>query len=122
MTNNAYTTLAERYIAIWNEPDAARRQSLIAETYADDATYVDPLMEGAGHAGISAMIGAAQRQFPGLQFNLSSAVDAHHDRLRFSWDLGPQGGPAVAKGTDVATVAGGRLQHVIGFLDLMPGG
>lgn len=113
--------LAERYIAAWNEPDAASRRALIAETFTADARYLDPLMEGSGHDGLAAMIGAAQGQFPGLRFALSGTVDTHHDRLRFSWDLGPEGGAAVAKGTDFAVLADGKIQSVTGFIDMMPG-
>ena len=113
--------LAERYIAAWNEPDAASRRDLIAQTFTADASYVDPLMEGSGHDGLAAMIGAAQSQFPGLRFVLSGNVDAHHDRLRFSWDLGPAGGAAIAKGTDFAVLADGKIHSVTGFLDMMPG-
>jgi hypothetical protein len=35
-------TSIDRYIAIWNETDAKRRQDLIAQTWTEDATYVDP--------------------------------------------------------------------------------
>lgn len=33
---------AARYIAAWNERNVDERRALIAETYTDDATYVDP--------------------------------------------------------------------------------
>ena len=34
------------------------------------------------------MIGAAQQQFPGYRLRLSSSIEAHHDRVRFSWSAG----------------------------------
>lgn len=43
-----FNTLAERYVAVWNETDAARRKALIAETFAEDSFYVDPLMQAVG--------------------------------------------------------------------------
>jgi len=79
------TTLVDNYIAMWNETDADRRRRLVAETVSDDASYIDPLMEGAGIDGITAMIGAAQSQFPGHRFALVAGPDAHHDRVRFTW-------------------------------------
>ena len=36
---NEFTDLIDRYIAIWNETDAARRRDLIARTWTEDAAY-----------------------------------------------------------------------------------
>jgi hypothetical protein len=41
--------IADRYIAVWNETDPARRRALLAEGWTENATYVDPLMAGEGH-------------------------------------------------------------------------
>lgn len=116
-----YTELADRYIAVWNEADEGRRGELIAQTYSEGATYVDPMMEGEGHAGLNTMISDARAQFPGHSFRRSSNVEAHHDRVRFSWELAPDVGPPVALGTDVGVVTNGRFSSVIGFLDQVPG-
>jgi len=96
-----------------------RRRELIARTWTEDASYIDPLMEGAGQAGIDAMTAGVQAQFPGHAFRRTSEIDAHHDRIRFSWELAPEGRPAVAIGTDFGIVAAdGRLQTITGFLDI----
>ena len=114
--------VVERYIAIWNETDAGRRRHLIAETWDDDSSYVDPLFSADGHEGIDALVAGFQQQFPEHRFRLSSAVDQHHDRLRFSWELmEPVGGVPIVKGTDFGLVADdGRLQVITGFLDQVP--
>src|SRR4051794_10587510 len=39
-----FTGVVDRYIAIWNETDPARRRDLVGQTWTDDATYVDPLV------------------------------------------------------------------------------
>ena len=110
--------LIGRYIAAWNETDPERRRDLINRTFAEAASYVDPMMEGHGHAEIDAMIGGVRERFPGLRFRLLGAVDTHHQRVRFSWELAPEAGQSVAKGTDFAALAeDGRLQSVTGFLD-----
>jgi hypothetical protein len=115
MTN--ITATVEQYIATWNEADPERRRALASQVWTDDGSYVDPLMEGEGPEAIAAMIGAAQAQFPGHRFELSSGPDAHHDRVRFAWRLVGDGGP-VAAGADFATVADdGRLRSVTGFLE-----
>jgi hypothetical protein len=121
MNQNDFAGVVERYFAAWNEADAERRRALIAQTWADDASYLDPLMQGQGHAGIDAMIAAVQERFAGHQFHQIGAVDAHHDRLRFAWELAPEGGVAIVAGTDFGLVsADGRLQTIIGFLDQVP--
>ena len=110
--------LIERYIASWNETNPERRRALIARTFADGADYADPMMESHGHAEIDAMIGGVQERFPGLRFRLAGAVDSHHANARFCWELAPEAGAPVAKGTDFAAVAeDGRLRSVTGFLD-----
>ena len=115
--------VVDRYFAVWNETDAARRRELIARTWTEDASYLDPLMQGAGHAGIDAMVQGVQNQFGGHRFRQTGAVDAHHDHVRFSWELAPADGPAVVDGTDFGVIGGdGRLQTVVGFLDHAPAG
>jgi hypothetical protein len=115
-----FTDLVDRYIAVWNETDDERRRSLIARTWTEDSTYLDPLMRGEGRSGIDAMIQGVQGQFPGLLFRRTSEVDAHNDRVRFAWELGPEGGQALAGGVDFGVIVGDRLQTITGFLDFAP--
>ena len=113
--------LIDRYFAVWNERDATQRRALIAQTWAEDASYLDPLMQGQGHGGIDSMVQNVQQQFAAHQFRQIGAVDAHNDRLRFSWELVSEDGPVVVAGTDFGVVAAdGRLQSVTGFLDQVP--
>lgn len=122
MTGIDFELVADRYIAVWNERDGGRRRKLIAETWTEDGSYLDPMMRGDGAGGIDAMIGGAQEQFPGHAFRRLGAADAHADRLRFSWELTPtSGGAAVVAGTDFGVVApDGRLRTITGFLDQTP--
>lgn len=116
-----HSDLIDRYIAAWNETDAGRRKSLVADTFAADATYLDPVMQGDGHDGIDGMIAGVQARFPGHRFRRSGKVDCHHDHLRFCWELAPEGGDALVKGTDFAVLAGdARMASVTGFFDLLP--
>jgi hypothetical protein len=112
-------TVVDSYIAAWNEGDAERRRALVAETFTEDATYLDPLVSGDGADGIEAMIAGVQGAYPGHRFKLVSGPDAHHDRVRFTWQLyGEDGAAPVATGIDFATVAeDGRLKDVTGFLE-----
>jgi hypothetical protein len=114
------TQLIDRYLACWNEIDPARRRDLIKATWNEGATYVDPQVEGRGHDGIDAMIQGVQAQVGELRFRRVGAVDAHHDTyVRFRWELGPEGGVALA-GVDFGVVRGGRLDSITGFFDFAP--
>jgi len=113
-------TIAQHYIAAWNETDAERRRDLIARTWTADATYVDPLMAGSGQAEVSALMDGVQQRFPDFRFALIGAPDGHGDHVRFSWGLGPAGADAPIKGTDFVRLEGGRLKTVTGFLDQIP--
>jgi hypothetical protein len=110
--------IVEKYLAAWNERDAGARRTAVEAAFAPGAAYKDPLMQGAGHDGLDAMIGAAQGHFPGHRFELSGTPASHNDMVRFSWTLGVPGAAPVARGTDMAVLAAdGRLASVTGFLD-----
>jgi hypothetical protein len=116
-----HVQVIDQYIATWNETDPGRRRALIERTWTADGSYLDSLMGGEGHDGIDAMIAALQTQFPGYRFRRIGELDAHHDRVRFAWELGPEEGSAVAGGVDFGVVSAGRLQSITGFLDFAPG-
>ncbi len=110
------------YIAAWNETDAGRRRDIIARTWSEAGSYQDAQRDGTGHDAIDAMIAAVQAHFPGYRFRLSSGIEAHHDRVRFSWVAGgTEQAPLFFGGTDFATLASdGRFGAVTGFTDAMP--
>jgi hypothetical protein len=117
---NDATIMAERYIAVWNETDASRRQSLIRQTWSENGVYVDPLMAGEGHAEIDGLVAAVHSRFPGFRFSLKGKPDGYGNNLRFSWALGPAGGESLVEGTDFAVLEGDRLKTVKGFIDKIP--
>jgi hypothetical protein len=118
-----YRAIADRYLAMWNEPDAVRRRALVAAAWRGDGRYVDPLMAGEGHEAIAALIEGARAQFPGHGFTLRGEPDGHGGHVRFSWTLAPAGGSPVGGGTDIARVGDdGRFIEVVGFLDRSAGG
>ena len=116
--------VVERYIALWNEPDADARSRAVAQLFTQEGTYTDPLAAAEGYEAIEAVITGAREQFPGHVFKLIGDIDAHHDIVRFGWELVPEGGgdeESVVVGFDVAVVAGdGCLRNVYGFLDKVP--
>jgi hypothetical protein len=114
--------LVDRYIAAWNEPDAEARRSVIADVWAEDGSYVDPLAEVSGHGEISDLIGSVQALAPGHAFRLLDRPDSHHNFVRFGWELVPEsGGEPLAIGRDYGrTNDDGRFGAVVGFLDKSP--
>ena len=114
--------IVEKYLAAWNETDPAKRRALVDEVWAQDGSYTDPLADVRGRAEIDGLIGAVQQQFPGFVFTLGGTVDAHHDQVRFTWNLGPaDAAEAPVVGFDVAVLDGaGQIGSVYGFLDKVP--
>jgi hypothetical protein len=110
-----------QYLASWNERDPARRRELIAKTWADGGTYVDPNRRGTGYAEIDAMIAQAQQLFPApYALRLVSTIETHNGYVRFSWAAGgmPPDAPLYLAGTDFVTLGSdGRVQRVVGFAD-----
>jgi hypothetical protein len=68
------------------------------------------------------MIAAVQQRFSGYRFRLCSGIEAHHDRVRFTWSAGgTEAAPLFFRGTDFATFAeDGRFHAVTGFTDAAP--
>ena len=117
-TRPDFDRLADRYIAMWNETDAGRRRGLIAELWTETARYRDPMLSGDGPDGIDAMVAAVQTQYPNHRFHRTGAVDAHHQSLRFGWELKEAGQAPFVIGIDIGEVAAdGRLQAITGFFD-----
>lgn len=114
--------IASNYITLWNERAPQQRRELLAAYWTDDASYVDPLMNGAGRDGIDALITGVQTRFPEFRFRLLGEANGYGDRLRFSWGLGPDGVDCPIKGTDFAELKDGRIRRITGFLDQVPAG
>ena len=115
------TTIVDTYFAMWNETDPAARSKYIEQAWAADARYVDPLLEADGHDGLSQMVDGVHAQFPGHRFRRLSGVDAHHDRVRFAWDLVAPDGAVTVAGIDVGELADdGRLRSITGFFGEPP--
>lgn len=114
---------AERYVAVWNEPDAEVRRTTIARLWTEDAVQyleppeqvreaaaalaVTPSMTSRGHEALEARVTRAYEEFvaPGeYVFRPCTDVVRLNDVVKFSWEMVPvDGGPA----------AGGGLQVVV---------
>ena len=115
------STTVDTYLAMWNEPDPAKRAELIERAWVADGRYVDPVQEAQGHAPLSAMVAAIHERFPGQSFRRLGGIDAHHDQVRFAWELAAPDGAVTVAGIDVGALADdGRLVSITGFFGDLP--
>jgi SnoaL-like domain len=115
------TTTVDTYLAMWNEPDAARRSELIARAWTPDGSYVDPMLAAEGHPALSEMVARVHEQFPGYRFTRTSGIDEHNGLVRFAWELGDGNGTVAVAGLDVGELADdGKLRRIAGFFGELP--
>jgi hypothetical protein len=106
----------DTWFATLNELDADKRAALVEQAWAGDGRWVDPPFEGEGHTGINEMVETVYQHYPNHRFRRVSELDAHHDAVRYGWELVDPDGSVVLAGTDVGLVADdGRLSRITGF-------
>lgn len=115
------TDLIDRYCAVWNEPDAARREALLATVWAGGATYTDPRAETVGAEALLAHIAGVRAGRPGAKIVRTTVVDMHHGAARFGWRVVEADGTLMPEGIDFVEFdpAGDRIRRIIGFFGPM---
>jgi hypothetical protein len=139
MTNVDPQDLADRYVAVWQEPDAERRRKSIHELWAEDGAHIlqPPLemisaaaglgftlgaLEAHGHDALEARVSHGYEQFvaPG-EFLFRRRGDAVrlHNLVKFYWEMVPTGGDEVAGAGLEILVLGedGRITADYQFID-----
>lgn len=108
------TELIDRYVAMWNETDAAARRRLIALIWVEECVHVDPVARAERHEGIDGLVQTVQQRFPGHRFRRTSPVTGEARRVRFTWELAAPDGTVPVRGIDDGTLAadGRRLQAI----------
>ena len=108
--------LIAAYFAAWNEPEAARRERLLKEIWAEDATYTDPAVHTVGIRELNEHIDRVFARYPGSRVVMTSRLDAHHGVLRFLWKKTLADGTSLPEGIDFGEVsAEGKLRRIVGF-------
>jgi uncharacterized protein len=113
---------AARYVAVWNEPDAAARDAAAAALWSADARASTSASEYLGIDAITGRVAAAYEKFVAGQGNTFRALgpaEAHHDGVRIRWEMAPAaGGDAVSGGTQFLLLdADGRIRFDHQFID-----
>jgi hypothetical protein len=88
--------IADRYLAVWNEPDPAARRAAVAGLWAPDGVeFIDGGIQFRGHDGVGTRVREAYEQFVAAgAYAVTSAGDVarHGDIVTFTVQLTTPGG------------------------------
>src|SRR5205807_750982 len=118
---------ADRYVNIWNEPDAGRRRQTVRALWQEDARHLARTIEAVGHDGIEMRVRTAYEKWvkeKGNIFRLRDGVDSHHDTIKLRWEMLPArdedtlGGEVISIGFDFLVLGGdGRIRTGYQFIE-----
>ncbi|MEO7547625.1 MAG: hypothetical protein ABIT82_04330 [Ramlibacter sp.] len=121
MSGTPLETRVDSWLAAYCQPDPTRRLEAIRGAWNEHGHLADPPFEARGHQGIADAGGTLLAQFPGHAFERTTALDAHHNFLRYGWRLLNHEGVAVMEGVDMVELdVDGRLMRVVGFFGAQP--
>jgi hypothetical protein len=112
----------DRYVNIWNEPDAERRRQTICDLWQEDARHLARTIEAVGHDGIETRVKTAYEKWvkeKGNIFRLRDGVDGHHETIKLRWEMLPAtGGEVISIGFDFLVLGGdGRIRTGYQFIE-----
>jgi hypothetical protein len=82
--------LADRYVAVWNETDPARRRTTIAGLWAPDGRHYVGARQACGHDELEARVtGSHEKNVRdgGFQFRAVKDARALQDVVTFGWEM-----------------------------------
>ena len=95
-------TFIQTYMAMWHEPDAARRRAMVADLFAGDAHNITSRSEQRGIDGISARVKRAHDEWVAQKnfvFVPAGNTSAQYNLVKFFWHMVPKcGGKIEAMG------------------------
>ena len=130
--------LAEKYVALWNEPDADRRRRMIAELWTEEGTHIlqppqeiraiaaqpgiamSAILEARGYEQIEARAASAYEHWvgsEGLSFARRDDADRLGDVVKLHWEAVARDGTVFAVGLSVLVLAAdGRIDRDYTFI------
>ena len=130
--------LAEKYVALWNEPDAGRRRRMIAELWAEDGRHIlqppqeirgiaarpglamTAILEARGYEEIEARAASAYEHWvgsEGLSFRGRDDADRLGDVVKLHWEAVGKDGTVFAVGLSFLVLAAdGRIGRDYTFI------
>jgi hypothetical protein len=135
---NTAAKMADRYIALWNEPDADRRRRTIAELWTEDGRHLlqppqeigriaaqpgiglTAILEARGREEIEARVASAYEHWvasEGLSFRRRDDAEQLGDVLKFHWEALDKDGELFAVGLHFLVLAAdGRIERDYTFV------
>jgi len=111
-----FDALVDAYLAAWAETDAASRDALLRESFAEGGRFVDAHADVTGRAALDTHIAACQRMFPGVRMVRDGTVMQSQDALLVRWRALTASGEQAAAGINFMQLApGGEIETVRGF-------
>ena len=130
--------LADRYLALWNEPDADRRRRMIAELWTEDGRHIlqppqeireiaarpglamAAILEARGHEEIEARAASAYEHWvgsEGLSFRGRDDAERLGGLVKFHWEAVAKDGEVFAVGLSFLIIAAdGRIERDYTFV------
>jgi hypothetical protein len=84
------TQFVERYIELWNEPDADVRRRTIEELWAPDGANYTASKAAVGYAALDARVTAAYQDYVGsgtYVFRAHEPAVSHHGAVKVTWEM-----------------------------------
>jgi hypothetical protein len=120
MTETVVELMEANLLEVFNERDAHRRSAAIERIYAPDVRWTDDEGIVVGHEALAAKAIALQSRTEGLVFTEASPVYQTRGLGYLAFELGPEGGDAVAAGFDVAVVRDDVISELYTVLTTQP--
>jgi SnoaL-like domain len=118
MTTNATQNLMTRSLLdVFNQRDPQQRAAAIGEVYSPDIVFYEEDGSVTGAAALQERVQQLLDGAPGFVFTPVGQPLINHDLGRQPWTLGPSGGSPVVFGTDIARIAGDRIQALYVFVE-----
>jgi len=138
LSSRSAAELAEKYLSLWNEPDADRRRRTIAELWTEDGRHIlqppqeiraiaaqpgiglTAILEARGYKEIEARAASAYERWvasEGLSFRGRDDAERLGDVVKFHWEAVAKDGDVFAVGLDFLVLAAdGRIERDYTFL------
>lgn len=138
MTDSSLEDFADRYVALWNEPDADRRRALVAELFlhegrqileppqeivhrAEQLGFVRQVLEARGHRALLQRVTRSFDEFVaagGFRFRRAGEARSVGPHVRFAWEMVGADGAVAGVGTEVVELAeDGRIRLDVQFIE-----
>src|ERR671925_604496 len=138
ISSQSAAELAEKYVALWNEPDADRRRRMIGKLWAEDGRHIlkppqeiraiaaqpgiamTAILEARGYEEIEARAASAYEHWvgsEGLSFRGRDDADRIADVVKLHWEAVAKDGTVFAVGLSFLVLAAdGRIERDYTFL------